>query len=128
MKKKSTSQPAFFNLRVLIGLAVVLAGVFLALLGLGGSSNAFAQLVKGSIPAVGSAAQWVWQNPLPQGNALYAVAFVDTNNGTAVGGNGTILKTADGGNSWIIQSSGTTNMMLFLRILLIFFCMKIRIQ
>src|SRR5437660_3951998 len=35
MKKKSTSQSAFFNLRVLIGLSVVLAGAFLALIGLG---------------------------------------------------------------------------------------------
>src|SRR5213075_577063 len=35
MKKKSTSQSAFFNVRVLIGLFVVLAGVFLALIGLG---------------------------------------------------------------------------------------------
>ena len=35
MKKKSASQSAFFNLRVLIGLFIVLAGVFLALLGFG---------------------------------------------------------------------------------------------
>jgi len=35
MKNKSTSQSAFFNLRILIGLFIVLAGVFLALLGLG---------------------------------------------------------------------------------------------
>jgi hypothetical protein len=42
MKKKS-SQSAFFNLRVLMGLFVVLAGVFLALLGLGTFSHAFAQ-------------------------------------------------------------------------------------
>src|SRR5437773_10838577 len=35
MKKKSASQSAFFNLRVLIGLFIVLAGVFLALIGLG---------------------------------------------------------------------------------------------
>src|SRR5712691_10884964 len=35
MKKKSTSHSAFFNLRVLIGLFIVLAGVFLALIGLG---------------------------------------------------------------------------------------------
>ncbi len=35
MKKKSSSQSAFFNLRVLIGLFIVLAGVFLALIGLG---------------------------------------------------------------------------------------------
>jgi hypothetical protein len=43
MKKKSTSQSAFFNLRVLIGLFVFLAGVFLALLGSGAFSNVFAQ-------------------------------------------------------------------------------------
>jgi len=35
MKKNSISQSAFFNIRVLIGLFIVLAGVFLALLGLG---------------------------------------------------------------------------------------------
>ena len=43
MKKKSTSKSAFFNLRVLIGLLVVLAGVLLALLGMGTFSNASAQ-------------------------------------------------------------------------------------
>src|SRR6184192_685743 len=35
MKKKSASQSAFFNFRVLIGLLILLAGVFLALAGLG---------------------------------------------------------------------------------------------
>ena len=35
MKKKSASQSAFFNLRVLIGLSVVLAGAVLALIGFG---------------------------------------------------------------------------------------------
>jgi hypothetical protein len=43
MKKKSASQSAFFNLRVLIGLFVFLAGVFLALLGMGAFSSASAQ-------------------------------------------------------------------------------------
>src|SRR6267378_7524886 len=38
MKKKSTSQSAFFNLRVLIGLFMVLASAFLALLGFGAFS------------------------------------------------------------------------------------------
>src|SRR6476646_6881713 len=38
MKKKSASQSAFFNLRVLIGLFIVLAGVCLALAGLGAFS------------------------------------------------------------------------------------------
>jgi hypothetical protein len=39
MKKKSTSQSAFLNWRVLIGLSVVLAGVFVALIGLGAFSG-----------------------------------------------------------------------------------------
>src|SRR6266496_1036376 len=45
MKKKSASRSAFFNLRVLIGLFVVLTGVFLALAGLGTfSASAFSPL------------------------------------------------------------------------------------
>ena len=43
MKKKSTSQSAFFNSRVLIGLFVGLAGVLLAVLGFGTFSNVSAQ-------------------------------------------------------------------------------------
>jgi hypothetical protein len=43
MKKKSTSQSAFFNFRILLGLVLALAGVFVALLGFGAFSNASAQ-------------------------------------------------------------------------------------
>ena len=50
---------------------------------------------------------WVWQNPLPQGNDLSAVTFVDATHGWAVGGNGVILATADGGATWSAQSSGS---------------------
>src|SRR5712664_4199676 len=50
MKKKSTSQSAFFNLRVLLGLFMLLASVFLALLGLGVFS-AQAQAQKNDISA-----------------------------------------------------------------------------
>ena len=46
MKNKSTSQSAFFNLRVLIGLFAVLAGVFLALIGLGTFSGLTASSAK----------------------------------------------------------------------------------
>jgi photosystem II stability/assembly factor-like uncharacterized protein len=53
-------------------------------------------------------AQWTWQNPLPQGNTLNCVRFVDTNIGYAVGDVGTIIKTTDGGLTWTIQNSGTT--------------------
>ena len=37
-------------------------------------------------------AQWFWQNPLPQGNTLSGVDFIDSSNGWLVGYYGTILK------------------------------------
>ena len=44
---------------------------------------------------------WVWQNPLPQGNAIYAVRFAsDKRTGWAVGADGVILHTEDGGFRW----------------------------
>jgi len=54
-------------------------------------------------------AQWHWQNPLPQGNGFYGVHFSDANTGTAVGGNGTVVRTTNGGDKWTAQSSGTTD-------------------
>ncbi len=51
---------------------------------------------------------WFWQNPLPQGNPLLAVHFVNATTGTAVGDGGTILRTTDGGSSWVSQTSGTS--------------------
>jgi hypothetical protein len=50
-------------------------------------------------PLIDVVTQWVWQNPLPQGNHLFAVSFVDANNGTAVGWSGTIVRTTDGGQN-----------------------------
>ena len=40
---------------------------------------------------------------------MISVSFTDANNGTAVGYNGTILRTTNGGTNWTSQSSGTTN-------------------
>jgi hypothetical protein len=48
MKKKSTSQSAFFNVRVLIAAVFCLAGIAVALLGMGAFSSAFAQRNKQS--------------------------------------------------------------------------------
>lgn len=50
---------------------------------------------------------WHWLNPLPQGNDLNGVSFVDDNLGLAVGNAGMILKTTDGGQSWTILESNT---------------------
>jgi photosystem II stability/assembly factor-like uncharacterized protein len=55
-----------------------------------------------------SGRQWHWQNPLPQGNDLHGASFVDADTGTVVGAYGTIVRTTDGGSTWTIQSSGTT--------------------
>jgi photosystem II stability/assembly factor-like uncharacterized protein len=51
---------------------------------------------------------WFWQNPLPQGHSLRSIDFADNNTGWAVGTNGTILKTTNGGTHWTLQTSGTT--------------------
>src|SRR5438270_1327029 len=50
MKKKSTSKSAFFNLRVLIGLFMVLAAFFVALLGSGFTLSAAAQGIIKAMP------------------------------------------------------------------------------
>ena len=52
---------------------------------------------------------WVWQNPRPQGNPLASVKFADATHGWAVGAKGAIVVTADGGESWRAQRSGTGN-------------------
>jgi photosystem II stability/assembly factor-like uncharacterized protein len=50
---------------------------------------------------------WLWSNPFPQANDLSAVAFAGET-GFAVGEEGTILRSLDGGASWTALSSGTT--------------------
>ncbi len=54
---------------------------------------------------------WFWQNPLPQGNDLNSIKFIDGNTGYAVGIKGTIIKTTDGGNNWYLQNSKTTEIL-----------------
>ena len=50
-----------------------------------------------------------WTAQSPVGEWLRSVAYADSNNGTAVGGNGTVLRTTDGGSSWFVQNVSTTN-------------------
>ena len=54
-----------------------------------------------------SYSQWFWQNPLPQGNNLISVYFIE-NNGWAVGASGTIIKTTDAGAMWMNKISNTS--------------------
>lgn len=50
---------------------------------------------------------WITQQS-GTGNDLYSVSFVDTNRGMAVGANGIILGTTNGGETWIQQISNTS--------------------
>lgn len=50
---------------------------------------------------------WRWQNPLPQGNDLEGIHSFNKTTAIAVGSNGTIIKTSDGGCSWDFKNSGT---------------------
>jgi hypothetical protein len=59
------------------------------------------------LPGFGQAG-WFWQNPKPTGNTLRSVCFIDTTIGYTVGDLGTLLKTTDGGVSWIDRNRGTT--------------------
>ena len=51
---------------------------------------------------------WYWQLPQPQGQILNAVAMPDATNAWAVGYGGAIVHSADGGASWSVQASTTT--------------------
>ena len=48
---------------------------------------------------------WKWLNPKPEGNNLASVFFLDENTGYAVGDYGIIIKTSDGGTTWVQQNS-----------------------
>ncbi|MBK8553306.1 MAG: hypothetical protein IPL53_20500 [Ignavibacteria bacterium] len=54
-----------------------------------------------------SYSQWQWQNPLPQGNILFGSYYLSSNTGWACGDGGTIIKTTDSGNNWVINTTQT---------------------
>jgi photosystem II stability/assembly factor-like uncharacterized protein len=60
---------------------------------------------------------WHWQNPLPQGNSINNINFVDTNVGWSVGNAGIILKTTDGGNHWYNQPTGVSSNLVKIQML-----------
>lgn len=47
--------------------------------------------------------EWNWQNPLPQGNSLFDVQFVNQNTAYTVGGASVLLKSTDSGATWNIS-------------------------
>ncbi len=50
--------------------------------------------------------QWTNQNPVPDGNTLWSIFFIDDNTGWMVGSNGFIKKTTNAGLDWVQQMSG----------------------
>lgn len=50
---------------------------------------------------------WTWRNPLPHGNTLRDVEFVDPSTGIIVGDVGTIMRTIDGGETWSLIDADT---------------------
>jgi photosystem II stability/assembly factor-like uncharacterized protein len=48
--------------------------------------------------------QWAWKNPLPQGNNLNAACFINPSTVYAVGDVGTIINTADAGQTWMVKN------------------------
>jgi photosystem II stability/assembly factor-like uncharacterized protein len=62
-------------------------------------------IVQDATCSTGARAGWCWQRPLPTGNWILDISFVDASNGWAVGEAGQILKTSDGGTSWVAQAS-----------------------
>ena len=64
------------------------------------------------VPYIHSQGEWYWQNPLPQGNNLFNVRFVNSNTAYAAGGAGTILKTTDSGANWESETPPTTSTLL----------------
>jgi photosystem II stability/assembly factor-like uncharacterized protein len=60
-----------------------------------------------SASLAGSWNGWIYQNPYPTSNNLFAVKFITSMKGWVVGKYGTILYTEDGGDTWVAQESGT---------------------
>ncbi|MFN8463996.1 MAG: CARDB domain-containing protein [Caldilineaceae bacterium] len=91
------SYATFTPRRVVVGAICMLFGlVFLCVALLGSSSRSIAQDLS---------SDWIWQNPLPQGNRLAGVGGTDASNVWAVGDNGTIIHWD--GSAWSVHHSGT---------------------
>ena len=90
--------------RLLPGL---LAGTLIALFLLSTASATQAAPV-----AMSAGPQWYWANPAPQGDTIEDVDFCGAGSGWAVGWNGTVLATTDGGVTWRRHASGVTSALL----------------
>lgn len=65
-------------------------------------------VVQGSVCSGAQNSGWCWQRPTPAGGLIADVFFLDGSTGWAVGDAGLILKTTDGGATWVGQASGVS--------------------
>ena len=90
-RSASLRRRAHLKMGAAVRTACVLSVAVLALAVLPAAADAFVTTGDGS---------WYWLNPLPQGNTLRGVQFIDASRGWAVGDGGTIITTANGGTTW----------------------------
>jgi len=57
-------------------------------------------IIRFSLLIVHAQTGWFWQNPLPTGNPVRSIKFINPATAYAVGTLGTAIKSTDGGNSW----------------------------
>ncbi|HET9644974.1 MAG TPA: YCF48-related protein [Burkholderiaceae bacterium] len=69
-------------------------------------STGYFERLNGKICSGPNRSGWCWQRPLPAGNQVADVTFVDGDTGWAVGDAGLIMKTTDAGVTWTPQKSG----------------------
>ena len=55
--------------------------------------------------------EWSWQNPQPQGNGLRSVGVLTSTSIVGVGDVGTIVRSGDGGATWSVVESGTSEVL-----------------
>src|SRR4051812_2605972 len=89
----------------LCAISVVVGGAVLAVLASVGAAAVTA-------PQSG----WSWGNPSPQGSGLSSIDFA-RGRGYAAGGNGTVLRTDDGGTSWSGLPTGTSASLVRLQVI-----------
>lgn len=96
---KGKSEPI---MKIKRALRTIVVAITCALAAMAGACSALAAPV-----SVGHSG-WTWGDPTPQGENLQDVVFAGAR-GYAVGDFGTVLRSDDGGNTWIGLPSGTRN-------------------
>ncbi|NIO29693.1 MAG: T9SS type A sorting domain-containing protein [Candidatus Latescibacteria bacterium] len=55
-----------------------------------------------TLQSAAASSDWKWQYPLPQGNGMCDVQFVNSSTALAVGNSSTVMRTTDSGTTWLV--------------------------